>query len=197
MDEMRELAAAYALGALDDEERARFEAHLAEGCADCEAEVRAGRETADALARLAPAVQPPRRLHAALLERLEADDAIDRVLGALPPSEVAAGVHFTRADEGEWMSVGLPGITLKRLYENRDDGTTTMLVRMEAGARYPAHRHPTIEQCLVLEGDLHVGEVLLRAGDFQLATPSSEHAPHWTETGCTIFLVASETPEII
>jgi anti-sigma factor RsiW len=34
-DQFRELIEAYALGALDPEERSQLEAHLATGCADC------------------------------------------------------------------------------------------------------------------------------------------------------------------
>ncbi len=60
-----ELAAPYALGALDPEERARFEAHLA-GCAVCRGEVQSLREVAALLANTVPAATPP----AALRERI-------------------------------------------------------------------------------------------------------------------------------
>jgi anti-sigma-K factor RskA len=66
------LAAVYAVGALDGEDLARFEAHLAEGCPACARELG---EAAEALARLAlaapPAVPPP-DVKAALLARLPA-----------------------------------------------------------------------------------------------------------------------------
>jgi len=51
------LAAPYALDALDGEERAAFEAHLAQ-CAQCRAEVASFRETAARLAAVAPDVSP-------------------------------------------------------------------------------------------------------------------------------------------
>ena len=197
-DEMRDHAAPYAMGALDGEELAAFEAHLATGCAACGDEVRLHRATAESLAQLATPVRPPKRLREQLLERIEDDDAIEAVLRSLPDLKVPDGVHVVRADDGRWVSAGVPGITLKRLYQDRAAGTTTMLVRMAAGSRYPAHRHHQIEQALVLEGEMHVGDdVVLRAGDFQLATPSSDHAMQWTETGCTILLVASEQVDLI
>jgi anti-sigma-K factor RskA len=66
------LAAVYVVGALDGDDLARFEAHLAEGCERCEAIVRESRE---ALARLAlaatPAVPPP-DVKAALQARIDA-----------------------------------------------------------------------------------------------------------------------------
>lgn len=72
-----ELAAPYALGALDAEERARFEAHLA-GCAVCRGEVQALREVAALLANAAPAATPP----APLRERILRDAHRVRPIGA-------------------------------------------------------------------------------------------------------------------
>ena len=57
--EMIESAASYALDALDVDERANFEAHLA-GCPECRMEVAAYREVAGALAHTAPATAIPR-----------------------------------------------------------------------------------------------------------------------------------------
>ncbi|SRR6059036_1645010 len=57
------LAAPYALDALDGEERATFEAHLA-GCAVCQAEVRSFREVAGQLAAAAPLIDPSPGLRA-------------------------------------------------------------------------------------------------------------------------------------
>ena len=64
--EQLEQAAAYALGALDAGERAAFEAHLAT-CAECQAEVRAFRETVAQLAASAPGVPPAAELRARVL----------------------------------------------------------------------------------------------------------------------------------
>jgi len=61
-----ELAAPYALGALDHEERIRFEAHLAD-CATCRAEVQACREVGGLLAYAAPAATPPGALRERVL----------------------------------------------------------------------------------------------------------------------------------
>lgn len=66
------LAAVYAVGALDGDDLARFEAHLAEGCDRCDVLVR---ESRVALARMAlaatPAVPPP-DVKAALRARVDA-----------------------------------------------------------------------------------------------------------------------------
>lgn len=76
MNEIHALSGAYAVDALDDLERARFEQHLAD-CAECRAEVASLREAA-ALLPEAAAVAPPAELRANVL------DAISRVR-PLPP----------------------------------------------------------------------------------------------------------------
>ncbi len=68
-----EQAAAYALGALEGDERSRFEAHLREGCPECETAMRDYGESLAGLAAELPRVAPPPRVKAALMERLEAE----------------------------------------------------------------------------------------------------------------------------
>jgi anti-sigma-K factor RskA len=57
-DDFLELAALYAVGALTELERARFEAHLAQGCAECEGEIAALQPAIDALADAVEPVDP-------------------------------------------------------------------------------------------------------------------------------------------
>jgi anti-sigma-K factor RskA len=66
------LAATYALGALDGEERAQFERHLEGGCDVCEETLRESAETLAALARTEPPAIPPPGVKDALLRRIEA-----------------------------------------------------------------------------------------------------------------------------
>lgn len=65
-------AAAYALGALDGEERAQFEEHLAGGCAQCAGAVREFGETLADVVRETPPMPPPAHVKAALLRRMAA-----------------------------------------------------------------------------------------------------------------------------
>ena len=74
-----EHAAPYALGALDESERASFEAHLAT-CDVCTTEVRELRNVAGLLATAAPDVAPPPRLR----ERILADARAVRPISAAP-----------------------------------------------------------------------------------------------------------------
>jgi anti-sigma-K factor RskA len=68
---LRDLAAAYALGALSPEETRTFEAYLA-GSADARREVAEFRETAALLAVAAPEAQPGRELRQRVLDRIRA-----------------------------------------------------------------------------------------------------------------------------
>lgn len=68
-----EQAAAYAFGVLDAGEVARFEAHLAEGCALCTAALAESSHVMLALARKARPVHAPAGVRDALLRRVAAD----------------------------------------------------------------------------------------------------------------------------
>ncbi len=70
--ELHELAAPYALNALDEDERSRFERHLA-GCPACTAEVASFRDTAAALAYADAVAEPPPELRTRLLAAAHAD----------------------------------------------------------------------------------------------------------------------------
>jgi anti-sigma-K factor RskA len=63
-------AAAYALGALDGEERTEFERHLATGCDLCQTSLRESGEALAALAAQLPPAVPPPGVKAALLRRI-------------------------------------------------------------------------------------------------------------------------------
>jgi anti-sigma-K factor RskA len=65
---MLELCAGYVLGILDDAERRVLEQHLAEGCPECEAELKRLGEGATLLAASAPPVAPPASLGPRVLE---------------------------------------------------------------------------------------------------------------------------------
>ncbi len=72
-DQFRELIEAYALGALDPEERASLEAHLAEGCADCSKALEEARWLVSQLAYLAPDAKPSDMLRGRLLQTVRAE----------------------------------------------------------------------------------------------------------------------------
>ena len=207
-------AALYALGALEGEEARAFEAHVSKGCDACAAELREFESVVADLALAAPEAEPPANARAALLERIAAAGAPesgsvdsselkDSGRGAAPaktsepPSLCGEGFLVVRAGEGQWLPTGDAGVAFKLLYTDRERGTYTTLVRMDAGATIPAHRHLGVEQCLVIEGDLRAGGVEMYAGDFNCSLPGSVHEELTTDSGALFLIVGPERYEVV
>ena len=190
-EDMTEQAALYALGILDPAEVWAFEEHLA-GCGPCKAEVSGFRETAATLAAAAPPANPPARLRDRVLAAARPNPQVWRSWTASP----FAGLHVVRRDEGDWETV-FDGVWAKQLHADPGADTVTMLIRMAPGATYPAHRHGGAEQCLVLEGDVEVNDVELKAGDYQCAARDSLHGVTRTDNGCLLLIVSSQRDELL
>ncbi|KAA1424054.1 anti-sigma factor [Nocardioides antri] len=97
-NDVHALSGAYAVDALDDLERARFESHL-RNCPDCREEVDGLREAAAFLA--VDPVEPPARLRADILAGIEAIRPLPPVVAPEPQSE---------PDDGRrrWLTTGAP-----------------------------------------------------------------------------------------
>ncbi len=210
IEDAREFAALYALGTLPSAEASTYKQHIGEGCALCATELREMEATGSSLALLAPPEAPPARLRDRLLEqiRLEAATTPDmdpqvwkkwESPGGSSASSAETSVGWTSvpSDEGAWEETGLPGISVRRLFVDPVRQYVTMLVRAAPGASYPPHRHYDVEECFVLEGDLHVDESVLHKGDYQRAEAGSIHNVQWTEGGCTILIVSSTRDELL
>jgi anti-sigma factor ChrR (cupin superfamily) len=164
-----ELAALYALGALDPAEAAACEAHLAEGCRRCEAEVSAFVDVAGWLGHAAPQERPAPDVRPRLFDRLRGDWTV------------------IRSTEGSWEAAGL-GMTIRDLFRDPVARSVTVLGRLEPGASYPSDHHTDIEELYVLDGDLAVAGEVLRAGDFCAAPSGIGHAAGASEAGCLVLL---------
>ena len=103
-DELNALAGAYALDALDDDERVAFEQHL-RGCSECSQEVRGLRETAAELSHLTQASPPP-QLRAAILgaaaQSRPLPPLVDNARGADGGEN---NVRFLRRRQALWQAV--------------------------------------------------------------------------------------------
>jgi anti-sigma factor ChrR (cupin superfamily) len=129
---------------------------------------------ATALFDLAPPVEPP----AGLLAAIEAE------IDAAP-----AGHRILRADEGGWTR-WLDKIWRKDLASEAGAGPSIYLLRCEPGAVLPPHGHDRDEHVFVLEGAFVVDEVVVRAGDYQFAAADSAHAEHRSPEGCLVLVCA-------
>jgi anti-sigma factor ChrR (cupin superfamily) len=177
-------AALYALGALDPEEATAFEAHLAQGCRTCEAEVRSFTAVAAQLGHAAAPASPRAEVRARLFAglRTEAEQADWIVV----PSTA-----------GSWEASGRGQIGMRRLFGDPAGGRFTALVRMERGARYPGHRHADMEELYLLEGALSVDDQPLRPGDYCAAPAGTIRGVALTEGGCLFLLHAAEREQVL
>jgi anti-sigma factor ChrR (cupin superfamily) len=95
-----------------------------------------------------------------------------------------------RCDEG-WQPFG-DAAQMKVLH---DDGRTmSWLLRLQAGARLPAHEHDGPEECLVVSGDLWLNGECFGPGDYQVAAAGSRHDDVRSDRGC-LLLVRSPSPQ--
>ncbi|MFL6275371.1 MAG: cupin domain-containing protein [Blastocatellia bacterium] len=181
--QMKEHALLYALGTLTQNEARAFEDHLADGCNDCEAELRASEQVASGLAYEAAEVAPP----ANVFERL-----MNFVSEAPRPAPVApaAPIQLTTVykDEGQWFESS-PGVLVKRLFNNPETGTFTSLIKMLPGSIGTLHRHPGIEECIILEGDFHVAGSRLGPGDYHIAGAGSIHEKPYSIGGALLVII--------
>jgi quercetin dioxygenase-like cupin family protein len=131
---------------------------------------------------------------AALLDQSVAPEALPKSMQRRIQNRLAKAIagdstqrHVTQfAAAGEWFAMS-EQISFKVL--NQQGGTASYLLKMQPGAILPAHHHPVDEECLVLEGELSIGEELvLHPGDFHLALKDLPHADIASRTGALLFL---------
>jgi anti-sigma factor ChrR (cupin superfamily) len=104
-----------------------------------------------------------------------------RIASAMGPDAKALGVVSQALSEGRWRRMA-PGVQIKPLW-----GPRTFLLRCEAGATVPAHRHRTFEHTLVLSGDIQTDHGELLAGDYE-GNPAGPHASWSTRAGCVVLV---------
>jgi anti-sigma factor ChrR (cupin superfamily) len=195
LDEMVEVAASYALGALSQQEARAFENHLAEGCQTCREELASFEATLTTLASAEESEAPDSRVRDELLARFR-DEALTNETAAKDLGSDAQTFVSIRGSEGEWRQLR-EGVLVKQLYVDRASGITTSLVRMEPGAFLPMHQHQGVEQFYIIEGDCSVRGEVLGPGDYHRAAAGSIHERTFTVGGTLFLLVAPKKYEIL
>lgn len=102
----------------------------------------------------------------------------------LREADTPAAPVLQRAGEAPWAAFA-PGIRRRVMWQQA--GEAAMLYRTEPDAAVPRHAHGHDEECLMLEGDLFLDDVLLRPLDYQLAPAGSGHAGVFTDTGVLLY----------
>jgi quercetin dioxygenase-like cupin family protein len=131
---------------------------------------------------LGAALQPA-ALDAAVEARMRAR-ILRSVQAPVPPP--AGTATFSPAADG-WTDPA-PNVRMKWLRKDEAAGTQEVLIKLAPGAVVPEHSHTREEHMVILDGELHLGDHLLRQGDVHIAPPGSWHPPITTERGVLILL---------
>ena len=105
-----------------------------------------------------------------------------KAAGALPE------VQFCFREEAAFQFSHLPGVTARMLHLDPTTKRFSAIVKLEPGSRIPPHSHDGLEETLLIDGELIVGGVRMRAGDYQWAERGSDHVEQWTDVGATLLL---------
>lgn len=97
-----------------------------------------------------------------------------------------AGLVTVRGRHGHWRTLK-PGVRTRLLHRSADGGTSA-LIELAPGARLPVHRHRHLEEGIVLDGRMQMGELDLGAGDWHLSQPGSRHAAISSKVGALTYL---------
>lgn len=93
-------------------------------------------------------------------------------------------VHTARDRELPWLAHA-PGIERRVLWQQGSEAA--LLYRVQPGSAVPRHAHHHDEECLMLQGEVFVDDVLLRRGEYQLAPAGTHHEGVCSDTGGILF----------
>ena len=173
-DELEALVLADSVGALDPAERVELKARLDTLTPEQRTEVARLYDAATAVALSVPSLEPPAHVR----ERLLA--------AARKPSTFTVWAADTA-----WIDTGLPGVRARVLAVDKARSSVTLVIRAEAGAVYPSHKHHGPEECFVISGSVVIGGRVLRAGDFHHADEDSDHGEITTTEGAEVLVVGA------
>lgn len=105
--------------------------------------------------------------------------------GKLPADELAWWAGEDGRHAGDWWRLS-PGVDVKCLRGRGD--VLSMLVRLQPGSVLADHGHRLEEDCLMLSGEIFLGDILLRADDYHLAPVGARHVDGFSEPGGLLFV---------
>ena len=91
----------------------------------------------------------------------------------------------SRERQAQWEPFA-PGIRRRLLWQAGD--ACAYLARAQVGAAVPAHAHHNDEECLMLEGELFLGDILVREGELQLAPAGLHHGLVQAASDCLVYI---------
>jgi quercetin dioxygenase-like cupin family protein len=102
----------------------------------------------------------------------------------------------------QWKALSEPGINTTGIFvkvlrfDEVQQRPPSILLKFEAGAKYPYHNHPGGEEIFVTKGTCRVNDTELHTGDYLYTPPGFKHEVK-TDTGCEMIFIVPEEVEII
>ncbi|MBL9135903.1 MAG: cupin domain-containing protein [Verrucomicrobiales bacterium] len=190
-DELQQLTALQAIGALEAADADRLRQRLAEDPAAV-AEWSRFLDVATSLAGSVAPAQPSPSVRTRVLERIRKTPQAregSKPVDAKPPEPPAPeGLHFLRADQ-PWLPAPLPGARFKVISAGEHQSYLMLMIELAPGAGYPEHDHFGVEDMYILSGDLQSEGRSLGPGDSLHAEPGSHHHELRSINGCTALMV--------
>jgi len=190
-DQIREQLALYALGALSQHEARVVERHLAEGCEVCASELPPFESVVEGLGFAVLAATPPAGVRERLMSGL-----LEESQTVSPSLREPLKNYSLRADDGQWTETA-QGVFEKHLFADERRGTVTRLIKMMPGIKLPSHRHLGLEECLVIEGDFHVGSEEFGPGDYRCAMAGTIDETPFSVNGTMLLIVSQGGYEMV
>jgi len=100
-----------------------------------------------------------------------------------PPQQT----ETVRGESVKWRQFW-PGVWVQQLHLDPQTRVQTTLVRMDPGSSIPAHVHGYDEECLVMEGEIRLGDYAVRRGDFHVARAGSAHGDLVAPAGALLMI---------
>lgn len=148
------------------------------------------RATVRRIATSLSAGELPRAQRNSMRERINA-----RIAGIQAPAcndSAACADSPVRNGSTGWQ-IFWPNVWVKVLRQDRHNNKQTALFRVLPGGVVPARAHTRDEECLVLEGEVFIGEHRVTQGDLHVAGPDTCYRDITTRTGAML-MVRSATP---
>jgi quercetin dioxygenase-like cupin family protein len=111
----------------------------------------------------------------------------DRISARIDAIVAARDTLTIPADHGHWETFA-PGVRRKLLHVDAEGGWQSLLLRIDPGASVPAHAHPILEECLVLEGAFELDGETVGKGDLHLAFAGHDHGEIASATGALLYI---------
>ena len=107
------------------------------------------------------------------------------LLGGLLPVDVDPSMSFFTKNSEHWVQLAA-GVFKHELWS--DEHKSSRMYRLEPGALIPGHAHLLDEECMVLQGEIFLGDILLRAGEYQFAPAGTQHGDVSSDVGGILFV---------